>query len=41
MDLALSPEQTAVRQLAADFVDRQLMPRAAERDRRESLDLFG
>jgi alkylation response protein AidB-like acyl-CoA dehydrogenase len=39
MDLALSPEQTAVRQLAADFVDREVMPHAAEWDRRESLDL--
>jgi alkylation response protein AidB-like acyl-CoA dehydrogenase len=39
MDLALSPEQVAVRQLAADFVDREVVPHAAEWDRRESLDL--
>jgi alkylation response protein AidB-like acyl-CoA dehydrogenase len=38
MDLALSPEQAAVRQLAADFVDRDVMPHAAEWDRRESVD---
>jgi alkylation response protein AidB-like acyl-CoA dehydrogenase len=39
MDLALSPEQAAVRRLAADFVDREVTPHAAEWDRRESLDL--
>jgi alkylation response protein AidB-like acyl-CoA dehydrogenase len=38
MDLALSPEQAAVRQLAADFVNRDVMPHAAEWDRRESVD---
>ncbi|NJC72535.1 acyl-CoA dehydrogenase [Planosporangium thailandense] len=38
MDLALSPEQVAVRQLAADFVNREVMPHAAEWDRRESVD---
>jgi alkylation response protein AidB-like acyl-CoA dehydrogenase len=38
MDLALSPEQAAVRQLAADFVNREVMPHAAEWDRRESVD---
>ncbi|GAA1821600.1 acyl-CoA dehydrogenase [Planosporangium flavigriseum] len=38
MDLTLSPEQTAVRQLAADFVDREVLPHAAEWDRRESVD---
>jgi alkylation response protein AidB-like acyl-CoA dehydrogenase len=38
MDLALSPEQTAVRQLAAGFVNRDVMPHAAEWDRRESVD---
>ncbi|GII24484.1 acyl-CoA dehydrogenase family protein [Planosporangium mesophilum] len=38
MDLALSQEQAAVRRLAADFVDREVMPYAAEWDRRESVD---
>ncbi|HEV7896544.1 MAG TPA: acyl-CoA dehydrogenase family protein [Planosporangium sp.] len=38
MDLALLPEQAAVRQLAADFVDRDVVPHAAEWDRRESVD---
>ncbi|MGC9668775.1 acyl-CoA dehydrogenase family protein [Planosporangium sp. 12N6] len=38
MDLVLSPEQTAVRQLAADFVDREVVPHAAEWDRREAVD---
>jgi alkylation response protein AidB-like acyl-CoA dehydrogenase len=39
MDLALSPEQTAVRQLAADFVAREVVPHRAEWDRREAVDL--
>ncbi|MDP9796588.1 alkylation response protein AidB-like acyl-CoA dehydrogenase [Catenuloplanes nepalensis] len=39
MDLALSPEQDAVRELAARFADRELLPHAAEWDRRESIDL--
>ncbi|CCH19318.1 acyl-CoA dehydrogenase family protein [Micromonospora lupini] len=38
MELTLSAEQTAVRQLAAEFVDRELTPHAAEWDRRESVD---
>lgn len=38
MDLTLSPEQAAVRQLAADFVDREVTPHAAAWDRRESVD---
>jgi hypothetical protein len=38
MDLSLSPEQEAVRQLAADFVDREIVPHAAEWDRREAID---
>ncbi|MDR7273810.1 acyl-CoA dehydrogenase family protein [Catenuloplanes atrovinosus] len=38
MDLALSPEQDAVRELAARFADRELLPHAAEWDRRESID---
>ena len=38
MDLALSTEQQAVRQLARDFVDRDVLPHAAEWDRRESVD---
>ncbi|MFI6604639.1 acyl-CoA dehydrogenase family protein [Nonomuraea sp. NPDC050536] len=38
MDLALSDEQIAVRQLAADFVDRDIAPHAADWDRAESVD---
>jgi alkylation response protein AidB-like acyl-CoA dehydrogenase len=38
MDLSLSPEQTAARRLAAEFVDREVAPHAAEWDRRESVD---
>ncbi|MBG6065248.1 acyl-CoA dehydrogenase family protein [Micromonospora ureilytica] len=38
MDLTLSAEQTAVRQLAAEFADRELLPHAAAWDRRESVD---
>src|SRR5882757_3490114 len=38
MDLSLSPEQEAVRRLAADFVDREIVPYAAEWDRREAID---
>jgi alkylation response protein AidB-like acyl-CoA dehydrogenase len=38
MDLSLSPEQEAVRQLAAEFVDREIVPYAAEWDRREAID---
>jgi alkylation response protein AidB-like acyl-CoA dehydrogenase len=38
MELTLSPEQAAVRQLAADFVNREVAPHAAEWDRRESVD---
>ncbi|SIM79890.1 acyl-CoA dehydrogenase family protein [Micromonospora cremea] len=38
MELTLSAEQTAVRQLAAEFVDRELVPHAAAWDRRESVD---
>ncbi|MEU4335238.1 acyl-CoA dehydrogenase family protein [Micromonospora lupini] len=38
MELTLSAEQTAVRQLAAEFADRELTPYAAEWDRRESVD---
>ncbi|MEU7589258.1 acyl-CoA dehydrogenase family protein [Micromonospora sp. NPDC049230] len=38
MDLTLSAEQTAVRQLAAEFVDRELVPHAAAWDRHESVD---
>jgi len=38
MDLSLSPEQEAVRQLTADFVDREIVPYAAEWDRREAID---
>ncbi|MEW1588965.1 acyl-CoA dehydrogenase family protein [Micromonospora vinacea] len=38
MDLTLSAEQTAVRQVAAEFADRELLPHAAAWDRRESVD---
>ncbi|MET8088455.1 acyl-CoA dehydrogenase family protein [Micromonospora sp. NPDC005237] len=38
MELTLSAEQTAVRQLAAEFADRELTPHAATWDRRESVD---
>ncbi|WP_280478013.1 acyl-CoA dehydrogenase family protein [Nocardia asiatica] len=38
MDLELSDEQTAARQLAADFVDREIAPHAARWDREESVD---
>ncbi|MFG3557187.1 acyl-CoA dehydrogenase family protein [Micromonospora sp. NPDC047557] len=38
MELTLSAEQTAVRQLAAEFADRELTPHAAAWDRRESVD---
>jgi alkylation response protein AidB-like acyl-CoA dehydrogenase len=38
MDLTLSPEQAAVRELAADFVDREVAPHAAAWDRDESVD---
>ncbi|BCL17398.1 acyl-CoA dehydrogenase family protein [Micromonospora sagamiensis] len=38
MDLHLSAEQAAVRQLAADFVAREVTPHAATWDRRESVD---
>jgi alkylation response protein AidB-like acyl-CoA dehydrogenase len=39
MDLSLSPEHQALRELAADFVDREIVPHAAEWDRTESVDL--
>jgi alkylation response protein AidB-like acyl-CoA dehydrogenase len=39
MDLSLTPEQQAVRQVAADFVDREILPHAAEWDRAEAVDL--
>ncbi|WP_405431954.1 acyl-CoA dehydrogenase family protein [Micromonospora sp. NBC_00617] len=38
MELTLSAEQTAVRQLAAEFADRELTPHAARWDRQESVD---
>ncbi|WP_435241439.1 acyl-CoA dehydrogenase family protein [Streptomyces cucumeris] len=38
MDLALTEEQTAVRQLARDFVAREVIPYAAEWDRAERVD---
>jgi alkylation response protein AidB-like acyl-CoA dehydrogenase len=38
MELTLSAEQAAVRQLAAEFADRELLPHAAAWDRRESVD---
>ncbi|GAB2675221.1 acyl-CoA dehydrogenase family protein [Thalassiella azotivora] len=39
MDLSLTPEQHAVRRLAADFVDREVVPHRAAWDRAESVDL--
>jgi alkylation response protein AidB-like acyl-CoA dehydrogenase len=39
MDLALSEEQLAVRTLAAEFVDREIVPHAAAWDRAEQVDL--
>lgn len=38
MELTLSDEQAAVRQLAAEFADRELLPHAATWDRREAVD---
>ncbi|GAA1611760.1 acyl-CoA dehydrogenase family protein [Catellatospora bangladeshensis] len=38
MDMTLSPEHAALRRLAAEFVDREVAPHAAEWDRRESVD---
>ncbi|RZT78953.1 hypothetical protein EV382_2149 [Micromonospora violae] len=38
MDLTLTAEQAAVRQLAAEFANRELLPHAATWDRRESVD---
>ncbi|GIJ76243.1 hypothetical protein SAMN05443287_102242 [Micromonospora phaseoli] len=38
MDLHLSAEQAAVRRLAADFVNREVTPYAADWDRREAVD---
>ncbi|MCO1594651.1 acyl-CoA dehydrogenase family protein [Micromonospora sp. RHAY321] len=38
MELTLSAEQAAVRQLATEFADRELVPHAAAWDRRESVD---
>lgn len=38
MDLELSEEQAAVRGLAADFVNREIVPHVAEWDRAESVD---
>jgi alkylation response protein AidB-like acyl-CoA dehydrogenase len=39
MNLELSEEQAAVRELAAEFTDREIVPFAAEWDRAESVDL--
>ncbi|MGW4380183.1 acyl-CoA dehydrogenase family protein [Kitasatospora sp. NPDC004531] len=39
MDLELTEEQAAVRELAAGFTDREIVPFAAEWDRAESIDL--
>ncbi|MEV4411468.1 acyl-CoA dehydrogenase family protein [Catellatospora sp. NPDC049609] len=38
MDMTLSPEHAALRRLAAEFVDREVVPHTAEWDRRESVD---
>ncbi|MEV0455307.1 acyl-CoA dehydrogenase family protein [Catellatospora methionotrophica] len=37
MDMTLSPEHAALRRLAAEYVDREVVPYAAEWDRRESV----
>ena len=39
MDLAFTAEQQAARELAAEFVDREIVPHAAAWDRREQVDL--
>jgi alkylation response protein AidB-like acyl-CoA dehydrogenase len=39
MDMTLSDEHAAVRALAAEFVDREVVPRAAAWDRAESVDI--
>src|SRR5215831_5544960 len=39
MDMTLSDEHVAVQALAAEFVDREVMPNAAEWDRAESVDI--
>jgi alkylation response protein AidB-like acyl-CoA dehydrogenase len=39
MELGLSDEQAAVRELAAEFVDREVLPHAAAWDQAESVDL--
>ncbi|MFD8595483.1 acyl-CoA dehydrogenase family protein [Kitasatospora sp. NPDC059646] len=39
MDLELTEEQAAVRELAAEFTDREIVPFAADWDRAESIDL--
>jgi alkylation response protein AidB-like acyl-CoA dehydrogenase len=39
MDLALSEEQVAVQRLAAEFVDREIVPHASAWDRAEQVDL--
>lgn len=39
MDLSLSEEQLAVRELARDFIDREVVPHAAEWDRAERVDI--
>jgi alkylation response protein AidB-like acyl-CoA dehydrogenase len=39
MDLRLTDEQAAIRSVAADFVDREVVPHAAAWDRAESVDL--
>src|SRR6476620_11104605 len=38
MDLSLTEEQQAIRDLAADFIDREVVPHAAAWDRAESVD---
>jgi alkylation response protein AidB-like acyl-CoA dehydrogenase len=39
VDFALTDEQAALRSVTADFVDREIIPHAAEWDRREHVDL--
>src|SRR6185312_11201287 len=38
MDLSFTAEQQAARELAAEFVDREILPHAAAWDRREQVD---
>ena len=39
MDFALTDEQSALKSVTAEFVDREIMPYAADWDRAEQVDL--